>query len=248
MAPLPVEFQLTTFDLQSARVDVGKWLGTAVTLSAGVPDVNMKTITAAIIAAASFAANALDAVWSTAARTITGGTITTNIDKTGYTASTVTDKTGYALSGAGVQAIWDALTSALTTLGSIGKLIVTNVDALISSRSTYAGGAVASVTGAVGSVAAGGITAASFGADAIDATVLAANAATDVAAATLATTVEGSSSLKAMVQDIGAATAGKNTGAGTGTVTFRNVSDTADALVATVDASNNRTVITRTRT
>lgn len=33
-------------------------------------------------------------------------------------------KTGYALSGAGVQAIWDALSSALTTIGSIGKRIV----------------------------------------------------------------------------------------------------------------------------
>jgi hypothetical protein len=32
-------------------------------------------------------------------------------------------KTGYALSAAGVQAIWDALTSALTTVGSIGKRI-----------------------------------------------------------------------------------------------------------------------------
>lgn len=37
------------------------------------------------------------------------------------TAGTVSDKTGYALSSAGVQAIWDALTSALTTVGSIGK-------------------------------------------------------------------------------------------------------------------------------
>lgn len=34
------------------------------------------------------------------------------------------DKTGYALSAAGVQAIWDALSSALTTAGSIGKRIV----------------------------------------------------------------------------------------------------------------------------
>jgi hypothetical protein len=38
------------------------------------------------------------------------------------------------------QAVWDALTSALTTVGSIGKLLVTNIDAAISSRSTYAGG------------------------------------------------------------------------------------------------------------
>jgi hypothetical protein len=53
---------------------------------------------------------------------------------------TVSDKTGFSLSGAGIQAIWDALTSALTTVGSIGKLLVTNIDAAISSRSTYAGG------------------------------------------------------------------------------------------------------------
>jgi hypothetical protein len=44
---------------------------------------------------------------------------------TGLTVNALTtnnDKTGYALSSAGVQAIWDALTSALTTVGSIGKL------------------------------------------------------------------------------------------------------------------------------
>lgn len=49
-------------------------------------------------------------------------------------AVTVSDKTGFSLSSAGVQAIWDALTSALTTVNSIGKLLATNVDALISSR------------------------------------------------------------------------------------------------------------------
>lgn len=54
-------------------------------------------------------------------------------------AVTVSDKTGFSLSPAGVQAIWDALTSALTTLGSIGKLLVSNLDAAISSRSTYTG-------------------------------------------------------------------------------------------------------------
>lgn len=55
-------------------------------------------------------------------------------------ANIVSDKTGYALSSAGIQAIWDALTSALTTVGSIGKLLVDNINATISSRSTYAGG------------------------------------------------------------------------------------------------------------
>ncbi len=38
---------------------------------------------------------------------------------------------GVALTTAGVQAVWDALTSALTTAGSIGKLLVDNVNASI---------------------------------------------------------------------------------------------------------------------
>lgn len=47
---------------------------------------------------------------------ITAGTLTTVMNLT-----TNNDKTGYGLSAAAVQAIWDALTSALTTVGSIGK-------------------------------------------------------------------------------------------------------------------------------
>lgn len=39
----------------------------------------------------------------------------------GVTVTTNNDKTGYGLSSAAVQAIWDALTSALTTVGSVGK-------------------------------------------------------------------------------------------------------------------------------
>lgn len=45
-------------------------------------------------------------------------------------------KTGYALSAAGIQAIWDALTAALTTVGSIGKLIVDNLNATVGSRAS----------------------------------------------------------------------------------------------------------------
>lgn len=50
------------------------------------------------------------------------------------TVRAITDKAGFALSSAGVQAIWDALTSALTTAGSVGKLLVDNLNATISSR------------------------------------------------------------------------------------------------------------------
>lgn len=49
------------------------------------------------------------------------------------TAGTISDKTGYSLSSAGITAIWDILTAALTTVGSIGKLLVDQLDAAISS-------------------------------------------------------------------------------------------------------------------
>jgi hypothetical protein len=52
------------------------------------------------------------------------------------TVGTNNDKTDYSLSTAGIKAIWDQLTSALTTVGSIGKLIVDNIDAAISSRAS----------------------------------------------------------------------------------------------------------------
>jgi len=52
----------------------------------------------------------------------------------GVTVGTNNDKVGYSLSAAGVQAIWDAAVSALTTVGSIGKLLVDRIDAAITSR------------------------------------------------------------------------------------------------------------------
>lgn len=60
---------------------------------------------------------------------ITAGTITTVTTATNLT--TNNDKTGYGLSAAAVQAIWDALTSALTTVNSIGKRIVDFVTTLV---------------------------------------------------------------------------------------------------------------------
>lgn len=61
-------------------------------------------------------------------------------------AQVVSDKTGYALSTGGVQAIWDALTSALTTVGSIGKRLADNVDAAVSTRSSHAAADIWAVT------------------------------------------------------------------------------------------------------
>lgn len=50
------------------------------------------------------------------------------------------------LSSTALAAVWDRLTSAITTAGSIGKLIKDNLDAAVSSRSSYAGGDSAGTT------------------------------------------------------------------------------------------------------
>ena len=54
--------------------------------------------------------------------------------RSSHTAADVWLASTRTLSAAGVQAIWDALTSALSTIGSIGKRLVDNIDATISSR------------------------------------------------------------------------------------------------------------------
>lgn len=51
----------------------------------------------------------------------TAVTAATTAGKPDVVVVTNTDKTGYGLSAAAVQAVWDALTAALTTVGSIGK-------------------------------------------------------------------------------------------------------------------------------
>lgn len=72
-----------------------------------------------------------------AATTITTGLTTTFTGS--LTGSVASVTAGVTLAASAVQAVWDALTSALSTVGSIGKLLVTNIDALISGRmATYA--------------------------------------------------------------------------------------------------------------
>jgi hypothetical protein len=83
---------------------------------------------AATYKATGFSTHSAADVWSAATRGLTES----------VTAGTVSDKTGYSLSSAGILAIWNVLTSALTTVGSIGKLLVDRLDAAISSRSSHA--------------------------------------------------------------------------------------------------------------
>lgn len=94
---------------------------------------------------------------------------------------------GVTLAAAAVQAIWDALTAALTTANSIGKLLVDNINATVSSRASAAQATAiqadtddiqtrlpAALVGGrmdsnIGAVTAGVIAAASFAAGALDA-------------------------------------------------------------------------------
>ena len=133
------------------------------------------------IGASGFSQAAADKVWLTASRTLTAFSFAVNI------------------SAAAVQAVWDALTSALTTVGSIGKLLVDNINATISSRASAAALATvqadtddiqtrlpaALVSGridaSVGAMAASTVTAAAVATGAIDADALAIDAVVEIA-------------------------------------------------------------------
>jgi hypothetical protein len=88
------------------------------------------------------------------------------------------------------QAVWDALTSALTTIGSIGKLLVTDIDATISSRSS--GGSAPTASAIADEVQTRTIAAVTtvngLAANSVTAAALAADAGTEIGTAVWATT------------------------------------------------------------
>ena len=58
------------------------------------------------------------------------------------------------------------------------------------------------------------------------------------------TAIDGTTTLAESLRLSNAVLGGKVSGAGTGTETFRDIADTVDRVVATVDSSGNRTAIT----
>lgn len=95
------------------QANVHRWLtGTPNALQSGRVDSYLGAVAAGVIAAASFAANALDAVWSTATRTLTAFgfsvTVGTNNDKTGYSLGTG-GLSSASVSAAAAEKIADAL-------------------------------------------------------------------------------------------------------------------------------------------
>ena len=75
-------------------------------------------------------------VWSVATRDVTNMRGTDGAST--HSAADVWAVTTRTLSAAGVQAIWDAATSALTSVGSIGKLLVDMLNAAVGTRSSHA--------------------------------------------------------------------------------------------------------------
>lgn len=103
----------TTFDILHTEfawyklADLQAWKGTVPNaLQSGRVDSYIGALASGVIAAGSFASGALDAVWSTATRSLTAFSFAVDI------------------SAAAVSLIWDKATSGLTTSGSIGKRLV----------------------------------------------------------------------------------------------------------------------------
>ena len=66
----------------------------------------------------------------------------------------------------------------------------------------------------------------------------------DVTGAVLEAQIENGLTLRQALRLLSAALAGKVSGAGTSTITFRDVGDTKDRIVATVDSNGNREAVT----
>lgn len=131
--------------------------------------------------------------------------------------------------------------------------------ASVTTAATAATPVAASVSGAVGSIGAGGIAAASFAANAVDASAiaadaigsseLAASAVNEIVAAVFARafgTDYASMTFEQLVGIIVTALAGKLSGAAGTTITIRNLADTGNVIVATVDSNGNRSTIALT--
>jgi hypothetical protein len=116
-------------------------------------------------------------------------------------------------------------------LTALGDTRIAHLDADVSSRSTYAGGAVASVTGNVGGNVVGTIGGYASGQD--PATLLSAWA------------VEGSFTFVQSCRMWNAALGAKVDGRGTNTVHVRDLADTKNRFTLTIDVNGNVTAVTR---
>jgi len=147
MAPVTLKFELYRNIITAGEtLTVSAGAVSSVTTTATATAVTtVNGLAAGVITAASIAADAITdakvasdvtiASVTGAVGSVTGavGSVTGNVG--GNVVGSVASVTaGVTLAASAVQAIWDALTSALTTVGSVGKLMVDNINATVSSR------------------------------------------------------------------------------------------------------------------
>jgi hypothetical protein len=194
--------------------------------SVGSGGITSASFAAGAITASAIAADAIDASELAAGAATEIGTAVWAAASRTLTANTnLNDPTAAAIA----DAVWDEARAGHVSAGSFGEGVA-----------SVQGG----VTGSVGSIATGGITASSFGAGAVNAAALATDAATEVANAVAAITIEGSLDMIKAIKLILAAAAGKVSGADGLTVTIRDTTDTYNRIVATVDQYGNRSSVT----
>lgn len=189
-------------------------------------------------------------VWSSTTRTLTSfGTLVSDIWN--YSTRTLTD-----FSTSLAQSVWDVLESAISVVNSIGVKLKTNVDATISSRASQS---------SVNAIPTNPVLTTDTRLDNLDATISSRSTfdpATDTVTvgtnndknnynlsataidAILDEVVEGSLTMRQVLRVFLSMLAGKCSGGGTTTISFRDVADTKDRIVMVVDSNGNRTSIT----
>lgn len=216
-------------------------------LVSGRMDSSIGAVASGVIAAASFAANALDAVWSTATRLLTAGTNIVLAKGTGVTgfndlsAAQVNTEADTAL------ADYDAPTNAemvARTLPSASYALETSLQTVDDFLDTEVAAIKAKTDNLPASPAAVG-SAMTLAADSMNASALATDAITELVNALGARIVEGAITYDQVMRLLLAADGGKTSGGLTTTFTIRDASDTKDRIVATVDGAGNRTAVVR---
>ncbi len=187
-------------------------------LVGGRMDSSIGAIVNGVIAAASFATGALDAVWSTAARLLTAGTniiLAKGVGVTGFT----------DIDGAGVRTAVGLGTANLDT--QLATIQADTDDLQTRVPAALVGGRMDS---SVGAMAADTLTASALAADAVD----------EILDDPIG---DGTLTVRESLRVNVAVLAGKLSGASapSSTITIRNVADSKDVVVATTDDDGNRT-------
>lgn len=178
MAPVAMEYQLVGYDPTdgvrlgltalpnvaqgSAGALITSGTGTA-QLSVASGAVTVGTMNSSTISSGTFSANALDAVWGTTSRTITGGTIGT-VSSGAVTAS--------SFAANALDAVWGTTARTITggTIGTVSSGAITASSFAANALDAVWGTTARTITGGtIGTVSSGAITSGSFAANALDA-------------------------------------------------------------------------------